>query len=207
MSDAGWGARTGTGTGDSEAFWGDVGGKAYYPNIFADFADPADSPESYSNVAKQFQALICVDNSLNMDTTDRMSKEAHIYNVSALSFASDSHFNPTAGGMNYAKWTDPAQTGEQFLEAYPKTFSGGAWSQVVRLIPNGLVVQFKNIMLPIHAGAKARVVFVMPSGLFNAHIYSTNTSETENHTGLSPITGNIWNCGVTILEELERNNG
>ena len=39
------------------------------------------------NAAKQFQTLICVDNSLNLDTTDRMSKEAHLYNASAASFA------------------------------------------------------------------------------------------------------------------------
>lgn len=208
MADAGWG-RQNVG-GSIEAFWGQytgsptTGGWAYYPNLFATFPDPVTNPEGYENAAKQFQTLICVDNSLNLDTTDRMSKEAHLYNASAASFASDSHFNPTAGGMTRTKWLDPAQTGEQFLEPYPKTSVGGVFTQEVNVIPYGLVVKFRNIMLPVHAGAKVRLVFVMPDGLFTDFIYTANNvDEGTEFSSLATTSSNIWNCGMTILEELE----
>jgi hypothetical protein len=211
MADAGWG-RDFIGFPGYYPFWGQYSthplaatpGWSYYPNIFANFPDPQGNPEGFENVAKQFQALICVDSSLNLDTTDRMSKEAHIYNASAASFASDSHFNPTSGGMTRTKWLDPAQCGEQFLEAYPKTNNGGVFAQEVNAIPYGLVVKFRNIMLPVHAGGKVRLVFVMPDNLFNEFQYSTREAEAgEDITGLASPTGNIWNCGMTILEELE----
>ena len=207
MSDAGWG-RQNEGAG-IEAFWGQntgtpaTAGWAYYPNLFADFIDPTIDPEG-ATASSQFQVLVCVDNSLNLDNTDKISKEAHLFNVSSRSFSSDSFFNPTAGGMTRTKWLDPTQCGEQFLEAYPKTSVGGVLTQEFNLIPSGLVINFKNIMLPIHAGAKVRLVFVMPEGYYNEFTYTTNdVDEGTEFSGLASPTGNIWNCAATILEELE----
>lgn len=198
MADAGY---ISDGVGGYNSFWGQYpnppsadSGRAYYPNLFADSnSTPA------VDISSQFQALICVDNSLNLDNTDKMSKEAHIFNVSASSFAGDPAFRPTDGdgGMNSGKWFDPAYCGEQFIEAYPRTSPG--FSQEVFCVPAGLIVKFRNVMLPVHRGAKVRVVFVMPEGLFNE--WNIASSETS---GLSPVGANIWNCGMTILEELER---
>lgn len=186
--------------GGYNSFWGQYpnppspsSGRAYYPNLFADSNNtPA------VDIKSQFQALICVDNSLNLDNTDKMSKEAHIFNVSASSFTGDPAFRPTDGdgGMNSGKWFDPAHCGEQFIEAYPRTFPG--FSQEVFCVPAGLIVKFRNVMVPVHSGAKVRLVFVMPQGMYNEwNIASVETS------GLSPVGANIWNCGMTILEELE----
>ena len=57
-------------------------------------------------------------------------------------------------------------------------------------------------MLPIPAGAKIRLVFVMPEGLYTTFEYQAGGDTTEI-TNLSGVQGNMWNCGVTLLEELE----
>ena len=193
--------------GGNGSFWGQYAdgviasdGSAYYPNLFADA-----SGEIPSNISYGFQVLICVDNNLNLDNTDRMSKEAHIYKVRASSFATDSLFRPVHGdgSFNDTKWATPDICGEQFLEAYPQTeIVPGSFEQQVQCVPFGLQINLRDIMLPVPAGSKIRIVFVMPEGLYDTFNYQAGGDTTEI-TNLSGLTGNMWNCGVTLLEELE----
>lgn len=206
MADAGF-LYSGRGTG---RFWGENSdgvlnpGCAYYPNLFANA-----SGETPTSIRYGFQVLICVDNNLNLDDTDQMSKLAHIYYVQASSFATDSLFRPVHGDGSFdaAKWANPAICGEQFLEPYPETMTAPGpppiFDQEIQTVPFGLQINLRNIMLPVPAGSKIRIVFVMPTSLYSTFSYQNSVGAEQVVSNLSATQGNMWNCGVTLLEELE----